>query len=75
MVLARSQRVGLHITTTTNAASKTYDDPDPSPLTTGSGSGFLPVDGMSATVSGATRHARRRCGPDWRAGPCARADN
>ena len=31
-------------TWTTNAASKTYGDADPNPLTTGSGSGFLAAD-------------------------------
>jgi hypothetical protein len=44
-------------TWTTNAASKTYGDPDPSPLTTGSGSGFITADGVTATyarVSGQT---------------------
>ena len=41
-------------TWTTNSASKTYGDPDPSPLTTGSGSGFLPADGVTATYSRAT---------------------
>jgi hypothetical protein len=38
-------------TWTTNAASKTYGDADPVPLTTGSGSGFLAADGVSATYS------------------------
>jgi hypothetical protein len=38
-------------TWTTNPASKTYGDADPTPLTTGSGSGFLPADGVSATYS------------------------
>src|SRR4029077_6416423 len=38
-------------TWTTNAASKTYGDPDPVPLTTGSGSGFLAADGVSATYA------------------------
>src|SRR5439155_3957176 len=38
-------------TWTTNAASKTYGDAEPSPLTTGSGSGFLVTDGVSATYS------------------------
>ena len=38
-------------TWTTNAASKTYGDADPVPLTTGSGSGFLPDDGVSATYA------------------------
>ena len=38
-------------TWTTIAASKTYGDPDPSPLTTGSGTGFLISDGVTATYS------------------------
>src|SRR4026208_2543709 len=38
-------------TWTTNPASKTYGDADPSPLTTGSGSNFLGADGVSATYS------------------------
>jgi MBG domain (YGX type)/Bacterial Ig-like domain (group 3)/Galactose oxidase, central domain len=38
-------------TWTTNAASKMYGDPDPAPLTTGSGSGFLVADGVTATYS------------------------
>src|SRR5207247_517802 len=38
-------------TWTTNAASKTYGDADPVPLTTGSGSGFLESDGVSATYT------------------------
>src|SRR5207245_4425798 len=38
-------------TWTTNAASKTYGDAEPSPLTTGSGSGFVAADGVSATYS------------------------
>jgi hypothetical protein len=38
-------------TWTTNAASKTYGDLDPVPLTTGIGSGFLSADGVSATYS------------------------
>ncbi len=41
-------------TWTTNAASKTYGDPDPSPLTTGSGSGFLTTDNVTATYTRAT---------------------
>ena len=36
-------------TWTTNANSKTYGSPDPSPLTTGSGSGFLVADGVTAS--------------------------
>ena len=32
-------------------ASKTYGDPDPNPLTTGSGSNFIANDGVSATYS------------------------
>src|SRR5207302_1407518 len=38
-------------TWTTNANSKTYGYAEASPLTTGSGSGFLPTDGVSATYS------------------------
>jgi hypothetical protein len=38
-------------TWTTNPASKTYGDLDPVPLTTGSGSGFLAADGVSATYA------------------------
>jgi hypothetical protein len=38
-------------TWTTNPASKTYGDPDPSPLTAGSGIGFLASDGVTATYS------------------------
>ena len=38
-------------TWTTNAASKTYGDNDLNPLTTGSGSGFLPSDNLTATYS------------------------
>ena len=37
-------------TWTTNAAAKTYGDPDPVPLTTGSGD-FLAADGVTATYS------------------------
>src|SRR5207249_5414003 len=33
----------------TTAASKTYGDGDPSPLTTGSGSNFVAADGVSAS--------------------------
>src|SRR5207247_3402043 len=40
-------------TSTTNPNSKTYGNPDPSPLTTGSGD-FLLADGVSATYSRAT---------------------
>src|SRR5204862_3940344 len=40
-------------TWTTNPNSKTYGNPDPSPLTTGSGD-FLLADGVSATYSRAT---------------------
>jgi hypothetical protein len=36
-------------TWTTNAASKTYGDADPSPLTTGSGSNFVAADNVTAT--------------------------
>ena len=38
-------------TWTTNAASKTYGDDDPTPLTTGSGSNFVAADGVTATYS------------------------
>src|SRR2546427_247304 len=38
-------------TWTTNANSKTYGYADPSPLTTGSGSGFVAADGVSASYS------------------------
>src|SRR6185369_16722706 len=38
-------------TWTTNPASKTYGDADPNPLTTGSGSGFLASDGVTAAYS------------------------
>src|SRR5262249_23816029 len=38
-------------TWTTIAASKTYGDLDPVPLTTGSGNGFLMSDGVSATYA------------------------
>src|SRR5439155_18304197 len=38
-------------TWTTNAASKTYGDADPNPLTTGSGSGFLAADAVTASYS------------------------
>jgi hypothetical protein len=41
-------------TWTTNPNSKTYGNPDPSPLTTGSGSGFLLADGVTATYSRAS---------------------
>src|SRR5206468_8768810 len=36
-------------TWTTNSNSKTYGDPDPVGLTTGSGSGFVGADGVTAT--------------------------
>src|SRR5207249_1742234 len=39
------------VTWTTNASSKTYGNADPSPLTTGSGSGFLAADGVTASYS------------------------
>jgi MBG domain (YGX type)/Galactose oxidase, central domain len=39
---------------TTNPNSKTYGNPDPSPLTMGSGSNFLVADGVTATYSRAT---------------------
>jgi len=38
-------------TWTTNAASKTYGDADPSPLTTGSGSNFIAADNVTATYT------------------------
>src|SRR5262249_58508518 len=38
-------------TWTTNAASKTYGNADPVPLTTGSGSGFVAADNMTATYT------------------------
>src|SRR3989442_1464087 len=38
-------------TWTTNPASKTYGDTDPSPLTTGSGTNFVAADGVSASYS------------------------
>src|SRR5206468_7901480 len=38
-------------TWTTNPASKTYGDNDPNPLTTGSGTGFLAADNVTATYS------------------------
>jgi hypothetical protein len=38
-------------TWTTNPSSKTYGDGDPAGLTSGSGSGFIPADGVSATYS------------------------
>jgi len=38
-------------TWTTNSASKTYGDPDPGPLTTGSGSNFITADNVAATYS------------------------
>jgi MBG domain-containing protein/galactose oxidase-like protein/Kelch motif protein len=38
-------------TWTTNPASKTYGDADPSPLTTGSGSNFVAADNVTATYS------------------------
>ena len=41
-------------TWTTNAASKTYGDADPVPLTTGSGSGFLAADSVTASYSRAS---------------------
>ena len=47
-------------TWTTNPASKTYGDPDPSPLTSGSGSGFLLEDGVTATYSRAAGRDRGR---------------
>jgi len=47
-------------TWTTNAASKTYGDVDPNPLTTGSGSGFLAADSVTATY---TRAAGENASP------------
>ena len=41
-------------TWTTNPASKTYGSPDPVPLTTGSGSNFVPADNVTATYSRAS---------------------
>src|SRR5206468_3806731 len=41
-------------TWTTNANSKTYGYADPSPLTTGSGSGFVAADGANASYSRAS---------------------
>src|SRR5206468_1330391 len=38
-------------TWTTDPNSKTYGDLDPSPLTTGSGSNFVPADGVTASYS------------------------
>src|SRR5207247_9788783 len=38
-------------TWTTNAASKTYGDANPNPLTTGSGPGFLAADAVTASYS------------------------
>jgi hypothetical protein len=38
-------------TWTTNPNSKTYGDPDPNPLTTGSGSGFVPADAALVTAT------------------------
>jgi hypothetical protein len=38
-------------TWTTNPASKIFGETDPIPLTTGSGSGFLPADNVTATYS------------------------
>jgi hypothetical protein len=38
-------------TWTTNPNSKTYGDPDPTPLTTGSGSNFVAADGISASYA------------------------
>jgi hypothetical protein len=47
-------------TWTTDPASKTYGDPDPSPLTTGSGSNFLVADNVMATY---TRAAGENASP------------
>ncbi len=38
-------------TWTTNANSKLYGNPDPSPLTTGFGTNFMPADGVTASYS------------------------
>ena len=38
-------------TWTTNSNSKTYGDPDPSPLTTGSGTNFVAADNVTATYA------------------------
>ena len=38
-------------TWTTNPGSKTYGDPDPSPVTTGTGTNFVPADNVTATYS------------------------
>jgi MBG domain (YGX type)/Galactose oxidase, central domain len=38
-------------TWTTNAASKTYGDADPAPLTTGSGTNFIAADNVTATYT------------------------
>ena len=49
-------------TWTTNAATKTYGDADPVPLTTGSGTNFVAADNVTATysrVAGETCRARR----------------
>src|SRR5262249_57636250 len=43
--------IAKNATWTTNPNSKTYGDPEPSPLTTGSGSGFLAADGVTASYS------------------------
>ena len=37
-------------TWTTNPNSKTYGDADPAPLTTGSGSGFVPADAVNSDI-------------------------
>src|SRR5205814_1955529 len=58
-------------TWTTNDASKTYGDSDPNPLTTGSGSGFLAADNITATytraagesVAGGPYHITAMLGP------------
>jgi hypothetical protein len=47
-------------TWTTNPASKTYGDTDPSPLTTGSGSNFVAADNVTATY---TRAAGENASP------------
>src|SRR5205085_4089924 len=48
---ASPTRRSSDLTWTTNPNSKTYGDPDPVGLTTGSGSGFVAADGITATYS------------------------
>ena len=47
-------------TWTTNPASKTYGDADPSPLTTGSGSNFVAADNVTATYHASRVRTRAR---------------